>query len=427
MTAGPVSKNLQKLFFYEEPSRAAFGVDHSGTLAEFTLVPHVEGSIDFDPGRVTLDPGHGVHHVFDWREKILGHKMWTLAFQVPFAPSGHATGGGDGQAAVPGPVAKLLKNVFGGIEIGTGTTVATTWSDGEGGALDSVIGLKPGMALLFVIAGRSYIREIKSITGSTIALKVALPAAPQENDVVYGGITIYLHSNPQAFAQFLVIGEEEDDRYIFRGGWGSVTLDLALSGEGVPMLSFEFEGRAWDYGKDGATNLATLPFLPEAYSNYNSIAAHEGEFIEQESGEPTLSTTAIKALSIEVALEKLAITNPASEEGLEYWRRIRANAPTVRGSFTPSFYDSLDRQTHRDNRDTMYLAHSFGTNNVSAGVPGSAVLITVSSAQYLASPPVESDGVGAETTEFEGRRDLDTVEATATDCGLSPARIHLFR
>lgn len=419
MTAGPVSKSIQKLLFYKEPNRAAYGVDHSGTLGDYVLIPTMEGSIDYDPGVVMVDPGQTVHHIHDWREKFVSHKSWTLSFQTPLAPTGVAAG--DGVPAVAGPAAELLSVVGGGIAIGEGTTVSVTWSDGISGALTDVSTLAPGMALGFVINGRLYMREIKSISGSTVALKVALPAAPQATDVVYGGVTIYLARNPQASAQFLVIGEEEDDRYIFRGGWGTVSIELVMTGEGEPMLSFEFQGRRWDYGEDGATDLSLEAFEPEEYVRYSPISDHAGEFIEQAVGTSALATAPVKAMTWNLTLENRPITDPSAEEGVRHWLRVRANGPTIAGDFTPSFYEDLTRQKRRDNKDDMYLAYGFGTSIATGGV-----LLTASRVQYTASPPGESDAVGVEVTQWEGRNDSDTVEATPTDLGLSCFRIHFI-
>lgn len=420
MTAGPVSKNIQKLFFYEEPDRASFAADHSGTLGDYALIPHAEGSISADPGVNMVDPGQGVQHIFDHREKIPGHKMWTLSFKTVLAPGG--TLAADAIAAVPGIAAKLLKNVLGGIEIGTGTTVATNWASPSSGDLTVVASLKPGMALGFVIAGRLYFREIKSIVGSTVTLKVALPGNPQMNDVVYAGVTIYLHRNPTAFAQFLVIGEEDDDRYIFRGGMGTVQIELDLTGEAEPMLTFDFEGRAWTYGEDGATDLSALSFDPEPYVGYAPIASHVGEFVEQVVGTSTLAQTAVKEIAFQLNLDKRPITNPAVEEGLEFYVRVRQNGPSVQGTFTPSFFSDLTRQQRRDDRDAMYLAYAFGADTALGGV-----LLTASKVQYVSSPPAESDAVGAETVTWEGRNDTNTVEGTVSDLGLSAMRIHIFR
>ncbi len=422
MTAGPVSKNIQKLFFYEEPDRASFALDHTGTLGDFTLIPHLEGSIDHDPGKVFIDPGQGVHHIHDHREKIEGHKAWSLTFRTPLAPG--ETLAGDGVAAVAGPCAKLLKNVLGGVELGTGTTVATTWADGTSGELTSVAGLKAGMAIGFVLANRFYVREIKSVVGSVVTLKVALPSAPQATDVVYGGVTLFLTRNPRAFAQFLVIGEEEDDRYVFRGGFGTVQIELSLTGESEPMLTFTFEGRAWDYGEDAASDLSLLAFESEAYVNYSPIPDHVGEFIEQQVGTTALVATPVKQVGFTLNLENRAITDPSAEEGLRHWMRVRADTPTIQGSFMPSFYEDLTRQKRRDNRDDMYLAYAFGTTTLSG-----AVLLTASKVQYLASPPGENEGVGVETVEWEGRNDTDTVVALSadTDLAVSCFRIHIFR
>lgn len=419
MAQGPVNKSIQKAFIYEEPDRASFQLDHSGTLGDYLLIPTVEGSLSYDPGKVKIDPGHTVHHPFERPKAIYSHKAWTFSFQTPLAPTGEVAG--DGVPAVVGAAAKLLKIVAGGIAIGTGTTVGVTWADGVSGDLVDASSLAPGMAIGFVLDGKFYGREIKSVVGNTVTLKVALPSPPQATDVVYGGVTVYLHRNPQAFAQFLVIGEEDDDRYIFRGGWGTVSIELVLSGEGEPMLSFEFEGRAWDYGEDGATDLSVQPFEPEEYVNYNPIPDHVGEFIEQQVGTTALVCTPVKQLGFTLNLEKRAITDPCAEEGIKYWMRVRQGGPTVQGSFTPTFYEDLTRQKRRDNRDEMYLAYTFGTT-----VTSGAVMIAASNVQYVASPPGESDDVATETTEWEGSNDVDTVEATPTDLGLSCLRFHFF-
>lgn len=420
MTAGPVSHTIQKLLFWEEPSRAAFAVDHTGTLGDFDLVPVIEGTLDFDPQVVGVDPGQANHHIYDWRKEIHGPKRWTLSFQVPLAPTG--TLAGDTETASEGVIGKLLKVVMGGRQLGVGTTVATNWGSPSSGDGTVVTTLDPGGAIAWADAnGRLHAREIKSKSGSTLTTKVAFPGSPQASDVLHPAASYFLHKNPQAFAQFVVMGEEEDDRWIFLGGSGTVSLNLPLSGEEVPSLTFEFTGRRWEYGEDGATDLSLEAFNPEAFADYSPITDHVGELIEQAVGTATLAQTPVKGLSFDLTLENREITAPHAAEGLLYHRRVRQQGPTIQGTLMPSFFEDLTRMKRRDNRDDVYLAYSFGTS-ASSGL----VLITASCVQYTGLGREDNDAVAVESITWKGRNDIDTVEATPSDLGLSCFRIHII-
>lgn len=420
MTAGPVSHTIQKLLFWEEPNRAAFAVDHSGTLGDFDLVPVIEGTLDFDPLLTGVDPGQAVHHIYDWREEIHGPKRWTLSFQVPLAPTG--TLAGDTETATSGIIGKLLKVVMGGEALGVGTTVSTNWGTAAGGDVTVATSLNPGMAIAWADAnGRLHARELKSKASSTLATKIAFPGTPQATDLIRPAATYYLHKNPTTAAQFIVMGEEEDDRYIFMGGAGTVSLNLPLTGDQVPTLSFEFVGRRWEYGEDGATDLSLEAFNPEAYADYSPITDHVGELIEQAVGTSTLSQTPVKGLSFDLTLENREITAPHAEEGLLHHRRVRQNGPTIQGTLMPSFFEDLTRMKRRDNKDDVYLAYSFGTTATSG-----VVLITASTVQYTGVDREDGDAVAVESITWKGRNDAETVEATATDLGLSCFRIHII-
>lgn len=421
MADGPVSQNIQRVRLYEEPSRAAYGVDHTGTLGDFIEIPIMEGSVTPHAGHVNVDPGHAVSDVNDWREEVHGPKMWTLSLTVPLAPSGAVAG--DTESAPVTPVGRLFKIVMGGQNVGVGTTVNGTWAQPDEGAAAVTTTLKAGAAIAWPDAnGILHARSIKEEDGGVLTTRIAFPSAPQDTDVLHPAHTIYVARNPQTFAQFILMGEEDDDRWLFMGGQGQISaINIPLMGDEPPTATFEFQGRRWKYGHECATDLSAEAFGEAVFTNYNAIAAHRGEMIEQVLGNSAIARTPIKEINFSLAFNWQEITAPHAEEGILYMARVRGGEPVLTASFLPTFFEDLTRFGHRDDRDAMYLSYAYGTSALSG-----LVMIEASTAQYTETTREGADNVAVERINVRGRNDRETVEVTPTEQGRSLCRVHIW-
>jgi hypothetical protein len=414
---GIVPSNVGRLRVYEEVAGSVgFAVDHTGTLGDFVDVPIIEGTMEADPGVQQIDTGQLVQSLFDYREEIPGKKTWKLSFSMALAPTG--TAAASTVAALQGALGKLLKIVWGGENLSTGSVATALWGAADEGAVTVDTTMLAGSAIGWEDAdGVFHAREVEE-NGATVTTKIAFPSPPAMNDVIYGSATYYLKRRPDTTAQFIVEGLNDEDRWLLLGGQGTVTFDLPLDGESMPTANFEFTGRAWEYGEDAAVDLTATELAVASYTNHSPISGHAGRLIEQVVGTSTIATTCVTAFEIAVELSKVEQTCPSGPEGMSGYFIGRTNGPVVKGKFT-TFFEDLTDFTRRDDRTAMYLAYQIGLEK------GRTILITASTVQY---GPVMTANEEARSTvvEWKGRNDAGTVIVTATDLSNSPVRVAIL-
>lgn len=414
---GIVPSNVGRLRVYEEVAGSVgFAVDHTGTLGDFIDVPIIEGTLEPGPDRQQIDTGQIVQSLYDYRSEIFGKKTWKLSFSMPLAPTGVAAA--STVAAVQGPFGKLLKIIWGGQNLSTGSIATGTWAAEDSGAVTVDTTMLAGTAIGWADAdGVLHAREVQE-NGASITTKIEFPSAPQINNVIYGSATYYLTRRPDTTAQFIVEGLNDEDRWLLLGGQGTVSFELPLDGESMPTANFEFMGRSWEYGDDAAVDLSATELAVGSYTNHSPISGHAGRLIEQVVGTNEIATTCITAIEFAVELSKQEITCPSGPEGISGFFNGRTNGPTATGKFT-TFLEDLSRFDRRDARTSMYLAYQIGTE------AGKTILITAPTTQYGPVFPVNEEARSA-SIEWKGRNDADTVQSPATDLSRSPARVSLL-
>lgn len=426
-TTGPVPTIVQRLRVYVEPAgTSTFAVDHTGTLGDFTDVPAQEGSISLELNQDTHNPAHVLQDVRDYQVEVVGKKGWSLSFTVPFAPTGVAASASKTGAA--GPLSPLLGTIMGGEFRGRGSTAATGgWGSAGGGAVATASGFRAGGVAGVVISGVYYVSPIKSVIGSTVTLKRRFPSAPASGQAIYSGVTYYWTRDPNKSLQFIVEGQEANDRWVLLGGQGTVQPELTLDGE-VQALTFEITGPKWLHAADaaGSADLNGTAIGNATYSNYEPITGHAGELIVRTNGVTTYTGSQVhaSAINFENGMTYQPIPSPSGVEGVLRHRLVRASGtPPIAGSFA-TFYEDTARWTNKTNKTALMVFYRAGTTK------GQAVAVDAPTVQVVNPQLEDQDNVKGQTVEFRGRMDddaaLPTSPSTAeTEQGTSPWRIHL--
>jgi hypothetical protein len=418
-TAGPTVRNVGRLRVYVEPAGSAnFAIDHTGTLGDFTDIPMVEQSF----GQLTLtqevlDPGSLVQNQLDYRLEILGKKSWSLTFDIPIAATG--TVAGDGVTAVEGPVGLLLKTLWGGVDLGTGTTVNGTWASASVGNVASSGGLAEGGAILIADSnGELHAREIETITGAAVTVKDAFPFQPTDGSTVYAAATYYPVQDPDTSLQFIVEGLEGNDRWVLLGGQGTVTLSTPTDGQ-IQTMTVTVSGPRWLEGDDaaGSGSLEGSDLGSATYANHAPISSETGRMRAHTVGNALSGVEIpISAVSFEPQLAYTPVPSPSGVEGVLRHRLTRQNGPALTGSFT-KYLEDRTWFGHRDARTALSMAYQNGADT------GGVVFITAPTVQVTDVQTVDAGGIQSEQVSFKARLDAETT--SSGDLADAPFRLHI--
>jgi hypothetical protein len=398
-------------------SESSFATDGSGTLANYTYVPFREGSATMTLTMDSLDPQQTVQSRVEYRKEVLGKRSATLQFTCNLAPTG--TAAGSATAAVTGAMGTILKAVFGGENKGTGTTF--TGGTAAVPTVTSAAGFAAGSAIGWVNAsGILEVREIESISGTSITLKFPFSDAPANAEVAYASATYYFTEDPSESLQFLVEGVESTDRWLLLGGQavGGVTLTIDPSGAALPSIAFNLTFA--DYKTSAETAGSITGTLSDAtYSNYQPIVGYAGELRCIDVGAATLSSASLihcSALALTPKVVFVPVPSPSGTNTVYRWRAGRA-APPAEGSFT-TFFEDLTWWTARDNRTDKAVFYTMGT------AAGSTVMVSEPTVQIVNPQRAAAGELAGQTVAFKARRDTD-VGVSTTALAKSPFRIHL--
>lgn len=406
---------VQRVRFLVE---STFGADCSASIGTMTDIPIREGTVQRTLPVVSLDPGQLVQDIDDYRKEVLGpRKGAKLTITVNLAPTG--TAAGSATAAVQGAVGLLLKQFMGGENLGTGTTF--TGGTAIVPTVTSAAGLTAGGAIGWVnAAGDMEVREIKSISGSSVTLAHGFSAAPSNANVCYAAASYYSTANPGTSIACLVEGLENEDRWLLTGGQcvGGFSISLDPSGGAIPSITFNCEFAMW-YASDETGSSIVGALGAATYSNYDPVVGFAGIFYVFTSGVPTLSTTQIvhaSQISYAPALKYVPYTAPDGVQTIMRWVRAR-EVPPVQGGWT-DIYQSNTWWNARKNRGTYNPTYQMNRT------PGSTILLSARSVQ-IKDPQRGADpsGLSGEMPKWVGRRNIDTAESARLP--LAPFVIHL--
>lgn len=422
--AGPSPVIVKRLRVYTEPAGAAtFAVDHTGTLGDFTDVPFAETSGMATLTEETHNPLTAQQNVLGFQEKVVGKRSWSLTFTTPLAPTGVSAAQGTTQ--VQGAIGLMLKALMGGEFLGRGTVAATGgWANSATGDVATGANLRAGGSLSWADSnGVRHAREIESVTSNTVTLKVGLPGAPASGDALHAGATYYWTQDPDTSLQFILEGEEQNQRYVLLGGQGTVAPTLPLDGT-IPTLQWTITGPDWLMGDDaaGSAGIDAVALGTATHSNYNPITGHVGRLLVQTVGTATYSGATVDAseVSFQTGMAYTAVPSPSGVNGVLRHRLTRASdSAPVSGSFS-TYYTGYTWRDHLSAKTDLYVAYQTGVSG------GGIVVLSGSTAQVTDVADPDASGIAGQTIQWMGRLDTDTVEGTASDLGRSPQRYHLL-
>lgn len=408
--------NVQRMRVWTESSIAT---DGTGTLANYTDVPFIEGSAQATLDTEVLDPQLAYQHQDQISTRITGLKRCTLSFSMNLAPTG--TAGASGVAAVQGALGEILKAVMGGETLSTGddvaaspspTTTSFTVADASGNSIKAgqVVGLNSGASSAYEM------RTVEEVSTNAVTLKYAVTNAPSSTDDVYGTATYYLTQVSQAATlQFILEGLENQDRWLLQGmQLQSMTIETPLGQ--LPRIQFQFQGVTYTHGADCSTDLTASSLGTATYSNVDVIHT-TGEFHWQTVGTTTINKLNVSSITFTPSLSYAMVTAPHATQIVSSWKRTRS-APVMQVEFMLPYED----QTHftaRDNKTLKMAALQIGN------VAGSSVLIEVPTMQIINVQKSAADQISSQTVTAIAKLDSDTTEGTATDQGQSAFRIAL--
>jgi hypothetical protein len=388
---------------------STFGADATASpgLASFTYVPMNEGSGTLTITTDEVDPNFVVQSRTEGREKVLGKRSATLKFSMNLAPTG--TAAGSATAAVQGALGLLLKATMGGEHLGTGTTFSSGWT-GITGDVASGAGLLAGDFIGWAnSAGVVEWRQIKTLTSNTVVLSHGFSGSPANTNVCYAAANYYFTEDPATSLQFLVAGQESDDRWLLTGGQaaGGISISIDPSGAAIPTIDFNFTFA--NYLESDETAASVTGTLADAtYTNYSPIVGQAGDFRVMTVGAVTFATSQrvhVSALAFSPKVVFVPVTSPSGTNTIYRWRGGRANPP-VEGSFT-TFFEDLTWFQLRDSRGDRCLSHTIGT------AAGFAVVLSAPTIQILNPQRVASnEQIAGQAIAWAGRRNTDTAQTT---------------
>lgn len=405
---------VQRLRVSTEPS-SAFATDRTGTLANFTDVPFVEGSASATLTQNMLNPEHAQQYLDGYPTQVLGTKACQLSFSINLAPTG--TSAASTVTAVQSALGIILKATMGGEVLSTGddvqagTPTATTFdvADAAGNAI------APGQFVGWAnSSGNVEARPVKTVSTNAVTLRMGFSAAPSTGNDILGSATYFLGENPDTSLQFILEGVESQDRWVLRGlQLESMSIDLPL-GE-LPRVTFTFQGATWTYGASAATDLTASALSAATYSNV-SVIHTTGNFYYQTNSTATLPTAlAVSSVSLEPALAYIPVPSPSGTETISRYRRNRV-APVISGSFTLPYQDT-SYFTDRDNKTLKQIVYQLGT------VAGSVVALDLPTVQVTDVQKADANSIASQTVSWQAQTDAVSPAGVITDIEKSAFRI----
>jgi hypothetical protein len=400
-------------------SESTFAADGTGTLGNFRDVPFIEGSCTAVLDETLLAPNVVQQHIDGLITDVLAFRRCKLSFQIHLTSTG--TAAGSTVAAIgTDALAAILKAIFGGQNLGVGDTVAsaTNASTFVSTAAPAATLMTAGMAFgrTNTSTNRVEYREIESHgTGpNTIVTKVELGQTPVGTNVLFACATYSYTQNPTETLQFILEGEEQDDRWLLQGlQLESMSMDTPVNG--LPLLTLNFHGVNWTHG---ATTAGVLTGSQLGYATYTGLSIDEalGECFITPLGTATAPTgVPISTLTFAPSLSYGMVTSPSGTQGVQRFRR-RRTAPAVTVTARLPYEDNT-WVAARTALTRQNIQWQFNT------VAGRTVFVTVPTAQITNVQRVAEGEFAYQEITFKSQLDQD-VGSTTTDSALSPIRIH---
>lgn len=415
-------RNVQRIRIAEE-ANGSFASDLSGSMGGFLDLPFHEGSANLKLSQPLESPLHAQQRLDGYPVEVLMPKSAQLDFSMNIETLD--TKPGSGLTAAQSALGLLLKVALGGENLGTGTAITTSAST-TSLPTSSAAGIPVGGCVgAIATSGVLSMREVKSKSSNTLALKLALSGAPANSSDVKSAASYFLSGtdgSQTTSLQAAIEGLFTSDRYLLLGGWLS-SISIALGPGAIPKITFSFMFAQWlpADGSSTSGNLQTGALGVATYVNAKTIVQKDSELRQQTNGTTTLnSATLLAASTIEFKPNiKYAVQRtPAGVNTIKQPIRDRA-APAIAGAFVLPYEDQT-WFTARDSRTAKGLWYQIGTSPTDGGILIAAPTVQITDVQLI-----NADGIVATRVEWKGRSDGDTSGSTA-DLALSPFRIHLI-
>lgn len=395
-----------------------------------SLVPVMEGTLEFGATQDMLDAMPLQTSKFDRYRKILGKRSATIKFSVPFYSTG--TAANSAQAQVPSTTSTtggfalgvILKSIMGGEDNVTGST----FTGGSAGAPTTGTNtFYVGNAVGYLNGSSAY--EWRVIDGggsSPYTMKLAYSAATSGQ--AYAANQYYLTedsgTNDSTTLQFCVQGAESDDVFLLLGcQLSSMSFETGLGT--LPKITFEFTCANWV--QDSAVTNPPPAFAGGfALTTFSPIADVAGEMLQWTNGTNTYtaSTGSTEGSQVHVAGESfnctLGFTPVLSPSGVQtiqqYVRRKADGGPVMSGTFDAPYHSTFWAD-FKANRTALGLQRTYG------GTPGSTLILCMPTVQIVDVQAIDSNGLRYQKVSWEARNDTDTGGTAAQE--VSPFSIHL--
>lgn len=343
------------------------------------------------------------------------------------------TRAGNGVAATRTWMTRIFEIMFGGPQYqGTGNVVSGGSSTVTTVDLDDASDFAVGGALGIVNSvGVMEMREIKSISGDTITLKLALSEAPSDTDVAYSCYSLgpdpLMRAN--TWLQAAAEGFGQEDKYLLRGGQME---SLAITIDPGTICAGEI---GWKFGTwDLADGVATTMDLTGAvlglatYADINEVVAMESFLHVHPVGTTTLAGTQLQPSSIkwEFKLQWDDIRT-VSLQTLSGFQRV---VPQERAVLSGSFIIPLEDNTwfaYQEARTALAVSLQLAGSPTRGGL-----LFTAPTVQIDNVVKVPVNGIVGQEVFWTARLDTE-ADLTGLTAGTDPyerarqaARIHMF-
>lgn len=396
---------LQRLRVYEEPDVANFGVDHTGTMADYLDVPFVSGSASLTLTKDQL-PSETVQQFLDgYAKDVAGKKAATLQFTMILAPNGQVANSGASSLtennASNWALGRILKAIMGGLRGAVaGSNVASATANGATITVSGGHGTRFTAGAAYAWANSAGIleaREIKTVSSDTITPKLLHSATPTGSNTIYNSTTIYLDDSSTAL-QFVLEGNEQSDRWLLSGVNGSFTLDLPIGG--LPRITFNLIAAEWSNLSDSALGSASYP-------THNPVAFFNSEFQAQVVATTTRNPLNISQISFTPNIVYSAVPSPEGKNTVYRWKRINNGSPSATVQYTTYYQAYSEFFQERDDRDDYNHALRIGS------AAGGIILLTVPCGQVSDVQRVaDSAGTAAQVVTAKARLDTDATDQT---------------
>lgn len=322
----------------------------------------------------------------------------------------------------------LFGTAFGAANYGTGTTIATSNSTLTVLNITSGAGMVEGGAIAIATGagGALECREIKTVTGSVITLKLELSSIPLVGMPVYAAATYSLGNldgSTVVYLQSLIEGYDALDRWLLKGGQLAAPPKFNIQPGTIPTVdwSFMFADHAQADGVETVMNPSGTALGDQNYPNTAINAVMDSELRVAPHAASTLPNTLVHAAEINI-VPNIAYephTTPAGVNNIKQWVRSRPNGPAVTGDFLLPYETNIWRQARND-ETPMGLYYQIGSSVVGGGFMISVPHIVIDNFQRET-----VGGLAGQRVSFYARLD-QTTSGNLSALAKSVLRLHMF-